>query len=207
MALTGRPTVQTLAALAVVFLLQQLAGLFGALEGILFVLYGPVGDRPWALVTSVYAHADLPHLLGNAIALAVVGPLVARRTTTLRFHIFFVVTGALAGVGEIVVGGLLGPPRGVLGASGAVLALLGYLLAGNAVSTRLLDRLTLSPRAQLVVFGTVVIGLTLATSGPGSAVLGHATGLAIGLAAGRLRLLDTRAGRAGRRDSDSSGFA
>ena len=207
MPLAGRPTVQTLVALAVVFLIQQVAGLFGALEAVLFVLYGPVGARPWALVTSVYAHASLPHLLGNAVALAVVGPLVARRTTTLRFHSFFVVTGALAGVGEVVVGGFLGPPRGVLGASGAVLALFGYLLAGNVVSTRLLDRLTLSPRVLLVVFGVVVVGLTLLASGPGSAVVGHATGLALGLVAGRLRLLDTQSGRPKRRDSDRSGFA
>lgn len=207
MALAGRPTVQTLAVLAVVYVLQQLAGLFGALEALLFVLYGPVGERPWALVTSVYAHANLPHLLGNAVVLAFVGPLVARRTTTLRFHVFFVATGALAGVGEVVIGGLLGPPRGVLGASGAVLAMAGYLLAGNTVSTRVLDSLRLSPRVQLAVFAVVVVGVTLLASGPGAAVVGHATGLAVGLLAGRFRVLDTGADQSSRLDSDSSGFA
>ncbi len=192
MGLAARPTVQTLAAMAGVYVLQQLAGLIRGLEATLFVLYGPVGLRPWALVTSVYAHAGVTHLVGNAIVLAVVGPLVARRTTTARFHLFFVVTGALAGLGEIAVGGALGSPRGVLGASGAILALVGYLLAGNVVSTRVLDLVRLSPRVQLVILALVVVGLTVLTSGPGSAVIGHATGLTLGLIAGRLALIDTQ---------------
>lgn len=202
----SRPTVQTLGVLAVVYLVQQFAGVFGALEAALFVLAGPVTDRPWALVTSVYAHANLSHLLGNAVVLALVGPLVARRTTGVRFHAFFVATGALAGLGEVVIGGFLGPPRGVLGASGAVLALLGYLLAGNVVSRQILDRVTLSPRAQVVLVAVVALGLTLLTSGPGSAVVGHATGLTVGLLAGRLRLLDTGARQSRRAGSDRSGL-
>lgn len=205
MALAGRPMVQTLTVVGVVYIAQQLAGLFGPLEAVLFVLSGPVGERPWALITSVYAHANLPHLVGNVVVLAVAGPLVARRTTTVRFHVFFVLTGALAGVGEVFVGGLLGPPRGVLGASGAILALVGYLLAGNVVSTRMFDRLTLSPRVQLATFVLVVVGLTILTSGPGSAVIGHATGLTAGLIGGRLRLLDTGSGR--RSEPGRSGFA
>lgn len=191
MRFAGRPTVQTLVVIGAVYLLQQVTGLLGALEAILFVLDGGVGARPWALVTSVYAHANFSHLFANVVGLALVGPLVARRTTAVRYHVFFVTTGALAGLGEVLIGGLFGPPRGVLGASGAILAFLGYLLAGNVVSTRVLDRLTLSPRVQLALFTVVVVGLTLVTSGPRSAVIGHAVGLTCGLAAGRLRMLDT----------------
>lgn len=190
MRLAGRPTLQTAALLVVVFLVQQLVAPLGALEAVVFVLDGGVGARPWAIATSVYAHADVSHLLANLVGLALVGPLVAYRTTAGRFHAFFLATGALAGLGEVFVGGLLGPPRAVLGASGAVLALLGYLLAGNAVSTRVLDRLGLSPRVQILVFAVVVVALTVVTSGPQSAVVGHAVGLASGLVAGRLHLLD-----------------
>lgn len=198
MRLAGRPTVQTLLVLLVVYLIQQLVGLFGALEPLVFVLYGPIDQRPWALVTSVYAHVDLTHLLGNAVVLALVGSLIARRTSPLRFHLFFLFTGALAGVSEVVIGGLVGPPRGVVGASGAVLALVGYLLASNAVSTRLFDRLRLSARVQIVLFGLIVVGLTLVTSPPGSAAVGHATGLLLGLVAGRAHLLErTRRQRRG----------
>lgn len=190
MVLRGRPTLQTLAVLAAIYLFQLAAGLARAVEYLLFVLDATVVARPWVLVTSVYAHSGLTHLLANVVALAVVGPLVARRTTALRYHAFFLTTGSLAGLAEVYLGGLVGPPHAVWGASGAILAFLGYLLAGNAVSARALDRVQLSARAQLMVFGIVVVGVTLAASGPGSAVIGHATGLACGLAAGRLRVLD-----------------
>lgn len=186
--LAGRPTVQTLALLGAVFLLQEVAGALAAGYA-LFVLDGTVATRPWTLLTSVYAHASATHLLGNAAALAVLGPLVARRTTPLRFHAFFLTTGSLAGLAEVFLGGMIGPTHAVVGASGAVLALLGYLLGGNAVSTRILDRVTLSARLQLALFAAVVVGLTLATSGPESALIGHAVGLASGLVAGRLGLL------------------
>jgi membrane associated rhomboid family serine protease len=190
MRLRGRPTLQTLAVLVAVYLFQLVAGLARPVEYVLFVLDSSVGARPWVLVTSVYAHSGLAHLLANVVALAVLGPLVARRTTTLRYHAFFLTTGTLAGLAEVYIGGVVGPPHAVWGASGAILAFLGYLLAGNVVSTRVLDRVELSARAQLVLFGAVVVAVTLAASGPGSAVIGHATGLTCGLVTGRLRLLD-----------------
>lgn len=190
MRLRGRPTLQTLAAVLVVFLVQQALGLFWTIEYSLFVLDATVAARPWVLVTSIYAHSGLAHLFANALALVFVGPLVARRTTPGRYHAFFLGTGAVSGLAEVFVGGIAGPPHAVWGASGAVLALLGYLLGGNVVSARVLDRFELSARAQLVLFGVIVVAVTLAASGPGSAVIGHATGLVCGLTAGRLGVLD-----------------
>ncbi|WP_302082729.1 rhomboid family intramembrane serine protease [Salinibaculum rarum] len=190
MRLRGRPTLQTLAVVLVVFLLQHVVGLLWTVEYLLFVLDATVAARPWALVTSVYAHSGLTHLAANLVALVIVGPLVARRTTALRYHAFFVGTGALSGLAEVFLGGLVGPSHAVWGASGAVLALLGYLLGGNVVSTRVLDRVQLSARAQLVLFAVVVTTVTVLASGPNTAVIGHATGLACGLVAGRLGVLD-----------------
>ncbi|WP_423996172.1 rhomboid family intramembrane serine protease [Halorubrum trapanicum] len=167
--------------------LLSLVGLFG-----LLALSTPVSVAPWTLVTSVYAHGSVGHLLANAVALLLVGPLVERRTTRLRFHAFVVATGALAGVAQVTVGSLLGPPSAVLGISGAVFALGGYLLAGNVVSATLFDRLRLSPRVQLLLFGLVAVVLTATTAAPGVALIAHATGAFCGLAAGRVGLLDTR---------------
>jgi membrane associated rhomboid family serine protease len=190
MRLSRRPTLQTLAVILAVFTLQQVVGLVAVAEYYLFVMDPTAATRPWVLVTSVYAHNGLAHLLANVVVLALVGPLVARRTTTPRYHVFFAGAGAIAGLAEVVLGGLVGPPHAVLGASGAILALVGYLLSGNVVSLRLLDRLQLSGRVQLVVLAAVVVVVTLATSGPGTAVIGHATGLTCGLVAGRARLID-----------------
>lgn len=186
-----RPTVDLLLLFVSVFALQQLAGLFGV--GVEWFALATPFARPWTLVTSVYAHAGPGHLLANAVALAVVGPLVERRTTRLRFHAFFLTAGALAGAAEVTLGGLAGGDRGVIGGSGAVFALLGYLLAGNVVTARLLDRIELPPRAQIGLFLAVAAVITVATAGPGVALIAHATGLLLGLLAGRVRLLDARA--------------
>lgn len=186
----GRPTLQTLAIVAVVFLVQQVVGLVGLVHNALFVLDPTVPVRPWSAVTHVYAHASTSHLVANVLGLALAGPLVARRTSTLRFHAFFVTTGALAGLSEVYIGGLVGPSSGVVGASGAIFALFGYLLTGNPVTSGFLDRLNLSARAQVALFVAVAVLVTLATASPRAALFGHAVGFALGLVAGRLGVLD-----------------
>ncbi|SDM50849.1 Membrane associated serine protease, rhomboid family [Halogranum gelatinilyticum] len=186
-ALLGNPVVETLAAMAVVSLLTWTAALVG-LTG-LFVLAPPVLSPPWALVTSVYAHAGPGHLVSNAVVVAVAGSLVAWSTTRLRFHAFFLTTGVLAGLAQVWLGGLFAPGVGVLGASGAAFALVGYVLAANPVSSTLLDRFRLPPRVTVLLVAVVAGGLTLLFSAPGSALVAHLTGAVLGLVAGRLRLL------------------
>lgn len=192
MRLRGRPTLQTLVVIGVVFLLQQVTGFFGALQQSLFVLDATIAARPWSSITHIYAHAGVGHLLANAVGLALAGSLVARRTTTLRFHAFFVTVGALAGLAQVFVGGLLGPASGVVGASGAIFGLFGYLLTGNPVAAGLFDWLDLSVRAQVALFVVVAVLVTLATASPRAALVGHAIGFALGLAAGRSRVLDVQ---------------
>ncbi|WP_101295371.1 rhomboid family intramembrane serine protease [Halegenticoccus soli] len=169
--LSGSPTVETLVAFVVVFALQSVARPLGL--GGLFVLAPPLYETPVALV-----------LLGLP---------VEHETTRARFHAFFLVTGSLAALAEITVGALFAPRAvGVLGASGALFALLGYMLTGNPLSGSALDRLNLSRRAQLLVFAAVAVVITFATSAPRVALVAHFTGLLLGLVAGRTRLLRVR---------------
>lgn len=181
------PTVQTLAAMVVVSLLTWWSFLVG-LTG-LFVLAPPVLDPPWGVVTSVYAHANPAHLLSNAMIIAVAGGIVSLSTTRLKFHAFFLATGALAAVAQVWSGVLLGNPTAVLGSSGAAFALVGYVLASNPVSTSFLDRFRLPARAVVVLVALIAFVLTLTYSAPGSALVAHFTGAAAGLTAGRFRLL------------------
>lgn len=186
--MTQSPTLRTLQILLGVFLVQLLAQFLGLGYG-LFALALPLSVAPWTVVVSVYAHAGLVHLIGNAFALALFGLAVERVTTPGRFHLFFLVSGALAGITQVIVSGLLGPSVSVIGASGAVFALLGYALAGNALAIGVLSRL--SQRAQAGVFVLIAAVVTFVTAAPGVALLAHFTGLVIGLLAGRLRLLHT----------------
>ena len=185
-----RATLQTLAIVTLVAVVQSALRLMG-LAGI-FALSTPLSLAPWTVVTSVYAHGSLGHLLANAVGLLLVGPLVERRTTTFRFHAFVISTGALAGISQVTLGGLVGPSPAVWGLSGAVFALGGYLLAGNVASARLFNRLRLSPRVQLLLFGVVAVALTVMTAAPGVALIAHAVGAFCGLVAGRAGLLDVR---------------
>lgn len=189
------PTVVTLALIAVVFVAQQGVGLVTA-QRRLFALSPPLFSRPWTLVTSVYAHNGLSHLLANAAGLALTGGIIERQTTPLRFHAFFVSTGALAGVSQVSITSLVGPlvpgmasHVSVLGASGAVFALLSYLLAANRLTDTVVGGFNLSGDAQLVLAGVVAAAITLATANPGVALIAHFTGLLLGFLAGRAHLL------------------
>lgn len=183
----GRPTLTTLCAFAVVFAAQVFGSRFGVDPG-LFVLRWPLTEQPAAVVLSVYAHGSVQHLAANTIALAIVGPLVAYVTTPFRFHVFFVVSGALAGVAQVLATVPFGP-AGVLGGSGAIFALMGYILVANRASNRALSWLPVGATGSLLLFGALGAVVTLATAAPGVALVAHFTGFLVGAVAGRSRLL------------------
>lgn len=184
-------TVQTLLAFLLVFLLQTFGGAAG-LDSAWFALSPPLEVRPWTVLLATYAHAGPAHLAANALGLLLVGPLVERGTSRVRFHAYFAGAGALAGVSEVLVSGLIGPASAVLGASGAVFALLGYALVGNRLVGRMFDRFEADRSLVLGLFVAVAGALTVATAAPGLALVAHFTGLLVGLLAGRRRLLRTR---------------
>jgi membrane associated rhomboid family serine protease len=190
------PLVELLIVFVIVYLLQIVTAPAGLL-GSLFVLSAPLVENPWTVVTSVYAHGGIGHLISNAVTLVVFGWPVARATTRVRFHLFFLLTGSLAGISQILFSdALAGVPflgfvasPGVLGASGGVFGVLGYLLASNRLSSTIAAMVTLPLWAAVV--GVVVLAgvLTLATASPGAALIAHFAGLVFGLGAGRLGLL------------------
>jgi len=183
---SGAPVIELLFAFVVVFILQFLTA-FAGLVGSLFVLSPPISRNPWTIVTSIYAHDGVGHLLSNAVALVLFGWPVARATSRIRFHLFFIFSGAIAGITQIVVS----DAAGVLGASGAVFALLGYLIAGNRLSSSLARAVPVPTWLTLLVFIVIAAVVTLATASPGVALIAHFAGLLVGLLAGRVGLLDT----------------
>jgi membrane associated rhomboid family serine protease len=184
--LRGSPTLDTLAIIVVVFCLQQAAGVLSALTPLnLFGLFvaTPRGD-PVTTVLSVYAHGGPGHLVGNALALALVGFAIERATTRLRYHAFFLAAGIVSALAQVYATG-----GAVLGASGAIFALYGYVVTGNPVSRSVLDAVELPTWAQVGIFVAIAGGITWLTASPGVALVGHFAGLLFGLAAGRGRLL------------------
>ncbi|WP_459888546.1 rhomboid family intramembrane serine protease [Halostagnicola bangensis] len=200
----GSPILELVVVFLLVLVAQFVTELVGMMSG-LFVLSTPISNDPWTIVTSVYAHNGIGHLVSNSIALVLFGWPIARATTRLRFHAFFLVTGAIAGVSQILVmsgimsiSGIGGSAPGVLGASGAVFALLGYLIAGNRVSSGFASVIEVPRWVTYLVFFALAVIVTLTTLAPGVALIAHFTGFLVGLLAGRARVL--RTGSSTRRD-------
>mgnify|MGYP006292996707 CR=1 FL=1 len=187
MSRSGSPTLQIIGIFIAVYVLEAFGGLIG-ISATWFALAAPT-VQPWTVVTSVYAHSGLNHLVVNALALFIVGLPLERFSSWLRFHGFFLVTGAVAGLVQIAVMDLLGSGGGVLGASGAILALYGYVIAGNRLTGGLLTRLSLSRRSKLLLLGIAAASVVILTAGPGVALVAHGTGFALGLIGGRIKLL------------------
>jgi membrane associated rhomboid family serine protease len=146
---------------------------------------------PWTLVTSVYAHAGVFHLVSNAAVVGLAGLPVALTTSRARFHLFFLGTGAVAGVAQLVAGA-----SGVLGASGAAFALVGYVLAANPVVGVVGDFLDVPLRVGVAAVALVAVALTVVLSGAGSALVAHFAGAVLGLLAGWDRTLSAGLDRA-----------
>ncbi|NKE35367.1 rhomboid family intramembrane serine protease [Natronococcus sp. JC468] len=204
---SGGPILELLVVFAVVLVLQTVAALVsaGLMTG-LFVLGPPLTVNPWTIVTSVYAHSGLGHLVSNSIGLVLFGWPIARATTRLRFHTFFLATGALAGIAQVLTSSFvaslgLGNPTAVLGASGAVFALAGYLIAGNRLSDGLAPVVEIPRWAAAVAFVVLAGLITIATGAPGVALVAHFTGFLLGLLAGRAGVLETRSRRARNRSA------
>lgn len=191
------PVFELLALFVIVYVLQ-IVSTFADMVETLFVLQPPIVDNPWTIVTSVFAHGGPAHLFSNAIALLLIGIPVALYTTRIRFYTFFVGAGAIAGISQIVLSDLISlvpligytASPGVLGASGGVFALLGYLLAGNRLSTFLGAVISIPRWLTYLVFIGLALAVTVVTASPGAALIAHFTGLLLGLLAGRFNLLE-----------------
>jgi membrane associated rhomboid family serine protease len=68
---------------------------------------------------------------------------------------------------------------------------LGYLLAGNRLSSSFAQVVRVPTWVTLFVFVIIAGVLTLATASPGVALIAHFAGLLVGLVAGRVGLLNS----------------
>jgi membrane associated rhomboid family serine protease len=79
----------------------------------------------WQLVTYMFAHADISHLLVNMLGLFFFGTQVERSIGSKEFLLFYFTTGILAGVASFAIFAATGAwITMLLGASGAIFALL-----------------------------------------------------------------------------------
>lgn len=149
----------------------------------------------WTWVTSVFAHGGFGHIVLNSIVLYFFGPVVEKRIGSSKLVGLFVVAGVLAGLAQVGAalvthpswyGQPLSPGAGsaVLGASGAIAALMGVLTVLNPGLRIYLYFVIPMPLwlATLLFAGYSIFVSTVGGIGAGGvAQLAHLAGLGIGL--------------------------
>ncbi|MFA9417360.1 rhomboid family intramembrane serine protease [Natrinema sp. HArc-T2] len=188
----GNATYTFLALMWITFLAQLVVGAFGNSElyRSLFLLTSWNVEYVWTWVTSIFAHStsNFMHIVGNSIVLFFFGPLVERYIGSRDFAILFIVSGVLAGLGQVVISLAQGYPTAVLGASGAALAIMGVLTVLNPGLKVYLYFIIPVP-IWLLTAGYALLSITflsgVAGGGGGIAHGAHLIGLIIGLAYGQ----------------------
>lgn len=135
----------------------------------------------WRLLTALFLHYGPLHLLFNLYALFVIGPGLEEAIGSIRFGIFYLLTGLGSGVGVLLlrVLGLTGVDQ-LVGASGCVMGLVG-VWAGSLFRCRHEPLATRRLKNILVI---VAVQTAFDLSTPQISMAAHLSGLLTGVALG-----------------------
>ncbi len=166
--ISGTPivTYAIMAICVLVFLAQQIPGSYVTS----LTVYAPAltFSQPWRLVTSLVAHGSIIHILANMYSLFVIGRMLEPTLGRGRYLALFLI-GGLGGSVAVL---LLAPTSYVLGASGAIFAMLGALVV--------LVRRIGGNTTQLYI--VIAINLAIGFLVSGISWQAHVGGLVVGLA-------------------------
>lgn len=148
-------------------------------------------ERFLPLLTALFLHGSLFHLLGNLLFLYIFGNNIEERLGHFKFLCFYLVGGVLASLAHVITGPSSQIP--VIGASGAISAILGayFLLFPRSMIVTLLPLLFFWPIVRIPAF--IFLGFwfftqltngfgSLASASQGVAWWAHVGGFAFGLA-------------------------
>lgn len=138
-----------------------------------------VDTEPWRLITSAFTHVQIFHIFANLFMLYQIGPILEQMLGRLRFLILYLLS-ALGG--SVAVWLLAAPGSATLGASGAILGLIGALLVVHRA--RGLD--------VTWIVGYVAITAVLSFAIPGISWQGHLGGFVTGAAVAWLFVQSTK---------------
>jgi membrane associated rhomboid family serine protease len=121
---------------------------------------------PWTMITSIFLHGSILHILFNMYSLFVFGPILEQHLGRARFLALYL----LAGFGGSVAVLLLNPQGAVLGASGAIFGLMSaFFVIQRGVGRN-------NVQILLVIGLNLVLGFIL----PGVSWQAHVGGLVVG---------------------------
>ena len=161
----------------------------------IFVLAPQHPEYVWTWFTSILSHGGFGHIAVNSIVIFFFGRLVEEYIGSRDFTLLFLGSGALAGLGQVLIQLFQGVPAagavgyfagGVVGASGAAIAIMGVLTVLNP-GLRVYLYFIIPVPIWVLTIGLVAINVLgmFGAGGGGVANAAHLIGLAIGLAYGQ----------------------
>ncbi|MFW6378735.1 MAG: rhomboid family intramembrane serine protease [Nanoarchaeota archaeon] len=177
------------------FTMRNITGKLLGINITLFLLQAIIGDsftealllssqnvlaEPWTVVTAMFLHGGFMHLLFNMYALMIFGSLVERKIGSKRFFWTYMISGVIASI----IFAIATPAGKAVGASGAIMAVLGLviMLMPN-LQVLLFFAIPMSMRTAGIIFALIdLVGFV--SGGTGIAHIAHLAGLACGLGVG-----------------------
>ncbi|MFT4311025.1 MAG: rhomboid family intramembrane serine protease [Candidatus Woesearchaeota archaeon] len=155
----------------VLFLIQSIFPEFVA--NWLLLISSEVLLKPWTLLTTAFLHGSVLHLAFNMIVLFFFAPLVEQRLGYKRFLLFYLVSAIFASFVAVFF------YPAALGASGAVYALLGFVVI-LAPNLRVLLWGVLPMKLSTLIFILIFFDVFNTFSASNIATFAHFAGLSIG---------------------------
>jgi len=192
---------------AVVFLLELIGGDAFVKQWAMVPADIVAGGHWINILTAMFMHGGWMHILGNMVFLWAFGPEVEDAMGPLRYVVFYLLSGLVASVAQIVAMPTSTIPN--LGASGAIAGVMGAFLItypGDQIKTVLFfgwfARITLMPAALLIGLWFLIqlfsqVGAVAAVNTGGVAYMAHVGGFVFGAATARI--FESSPSTAGRR--------
>ncbi|MGM5480716.1 MAG: rhomboid family intramembrane serine protease [Nanobdellota archaeon] len=139
-----------------------------------------IAQKPWMLLTSMFLHGGFTHILFNMYALFIFGGLIERRIGSKRFLWVYLGSGLIASL----IFALATPEGMAVGASGAIMAVLGLvIILMPELKVLFFFVIPMSMRTAGIIFALIdLIGFV--AGGTGIAHIAHLAGLTCGLLVG-----------------------
>lgn len=132
--------------------------------------------RPWTLITAVFLHSNLVHLLYNLFGLALFGVILENIIGTKKFLKLFFIAGLVASLASVPF------YDRVLGASGAIFGIIGMLAILRPKMVIWLYGMPMPMFIALIVWAVIdIFGIFFPS---GTANIAHLAGLAVGIVLG-----------------------